>query len=230
MYTRLSIAALATLALATTEPPSSTAPTASDETVLFDEPFDDDRNGWGIIDHPDYGGTSYDNGDYVWNLTGSSGHLIAEVLGVQYDNDELDMLDVTIRAELTIDSGNGVAGVFCREVPDSDADWQWYEFVVRDGWAAVRLADLEGNIDVIAETDDVDVAKGVPFAIEATCADDADGVAQLSLSIDDERVLTAEHDDPLGNGVPGLQAWTYPVHALMEIRWHDFTVVPATAD
>jgi hypothetical protein len=230
MYTRLSIAALAALAVATTEPPSSPEPSTPDEHVLFDEPFDDDRNGWGIIDHPDYGGTSYDGGDYVWNLTGSSGHLIAEILGVQYDNDELDMLDVTVRAELTIDSGNGVAGVFCREVPDTDAEFQWYEFVVRDGWAAVRLADLEGNIDVVAETDDVEVTEGAPFAIEATCVDDADGVAHLSLSIDDEPVLTAEDDDPLGNGVAGLQAWTYPVHALMEIRWHHFTVLPATAD
>ena len=230
MYTHLSIAALAALALTTTEPPSSTAPAASDEQVLFDETFDDDSNGWGILDHPDYGRTSYDNGDYVWSFTGSVGHIIAEVLGVQYDNDELDMLDVTVRAELTIDAGNGVAGVFCREVPDTDADWQWYEFVVRDGWAAVRLADLEGNIEVIAETDDVDVAKGVPVAIEATCADDADGVAHLSLNIDDEPVLTAEDDDPLGNGVPGIQVWTYPAHALMEIRWHHFTVLPATAD
>jgi hypothetical protein len=226
MYTRLSIAALAALGLATTEPPTSSDPAAPDEHVLFDESFDDDHNGWGIIDHPDYGGTSYDNGDYVWDLTGSYGHLIAEVLGVQYDNDELDMLDVTVRAELTIDSGNGVAGVFCREVPDTDADWQWYEFVVRDGWAAVRLADLEGNIDVIAESDDVEVAKGVPFAIEATCAD---GVAHLSLSIDGEPVLAGEDDDPLGNGVPGLQAWTYPVHELIEIRWHHFSILPATA-
>ena len=229
MYTRLSIAALAALALATTEPPSSTEPAAPDEPVLFDEPFDDDSNGWGIIDDPDYGDASYDNGDYVWNFTGSMGHLIADVLGVQYDNHELDMVDVTVRAELTIDAGHGVAGVFCREVPDTDADWQWYEFVVRDGWAAIRLADLEGNIDVIAETDDVEITTGAPFAIEATCVDDADGVAHLSLSIDDEPVLTAEDDDPLGNGVPGIQAWTYPVHTLIEIRWHHFAILQATA-
>jgi hypothetical protein len=37
-------------------------------------------------------------------------------------------------------------------------------------------------------------------------------------------VLTATDDEPLGNGVPGLQAWTFPAHEQMDIRWHDFSI------
>jgi hypothetical protein len=226
MYTPFSIALVAVGLVATTEPPSTSAPAESANDALFDEPFDDDRNGWGVIDHPDYGTTSYADGDYVWNFTGSIGHLIAGVLGAQYDNDELDMHDVVVRADATIVSGGGVIGVFCREVPDTDADFQWYEFVARDGFAAIRIADLEGNIEVLAETDDVSLPVGEPIAFEATCVDGADGDAELSLSLNGESALTAEHDDPLGNGVPGIEAWTYPRHDPIEVRWHHFSVHP----
>ena len=40
-------------------------------------------------------------------------------------------------------------GVF-REVPDTDADFQWYEFVARDRFAAIHKADSEGNLEVLA--------------------------------------------------------------------------------
>ena len=78
-------------------------------------------------------------------------HWLPAVLGEQYERGELDMLDVTVRAEATIDAGDGVIGLFCRETPDIDAAFQWYEFVARDGFAAISRADLEGNIEVLAE-------------------------------------------------------------------------------
>jgi hypothetical protein len=195
-----------------------------DASALFMESFDDDSNGWGIIDDPDYGSADYAGGDYVWNLTGSSGHLLPETLGVQYDSGELDMRNVVVRADATIQSGDGVIGVFCREVPDTDADWQWYEFVARDGFAAIRRADVEGNLDVLAETDEVSLPTGAPITFEALCIDDADGNAQLSMSVNGSPLLTATDDEPLGNGVPGIQAWTFPVHEPIAIRWHDFSV------
>ena len=78
-------------------------------------------------------------------------------------------------------SGGGVIGVFCREVPDTDADFQWYEFVALDGFAAIRKADSEGNLEVLAETQDVRLPLGEPIAFEAACMDDANGNAELAM-------------------------------------------------
>jgi hypothetical protein len=197
--------------------------------VLFEDAFDDDRNGWGVVDHPDFGTATFENGDYAWAFTGSVAHWLPAVLGEQYDRDELDMLDVTVRAEATVHAGDGVIGVFCRENPDDDAEWQWYEFVARDGFAAIRRADLEGNLDVLAETNDVSLPIGEPLSIEATCVDDSDGNATLRMSLNDTDVLETTDDDPLVNGVSGLQAYTFPIHEQMDIRWHHITVTrPAT--
>jgi hypothetical protein len=197
--------------------------------VLFEDTFDDDRNGWGVVDHPDFGTTTFEDGDYVWAFRGSIGHWLPAVLGELYDRDELDMLDVTVRAEATVLAGEGVIGVFCRENPDDDAEWQWYEFVARDGFAAIRRADLEGNLDVLAETDDVSLPLGEPLSIEATCVDDSEGYATLRMSLNDTEVLEATDDDPLVNGVSGLQAYTFPIHEQMDIRWHHFTVTRPAA-
>ena len=195
------------------------------DEALFEDSFDDDSNRWGVVNDPQFGTAAFANGDYVWELRGSVAHWLPAVLGEQYDNDELDMLDVVVRTEATIEAGDGVIGVFCRETPDTDADWQWYEFVVRDGYAAIRQADQEANLDILAETDDVSLPVGEPITIEATCVDDANGAAQLSLTLNGTAVLDAiDDDDPLGNGVAGLQAWTFPVHEQMDIRWHEFSV------
>jgi hypothetical protein len=179
MTTKLS-GLLCAAVLATSSGGGSTEPP---DDVLFEDAFDDDRNGWGIIDHPEFGSTSFADGDYVWTLKGSSGHLLPAVLGEQYDHGELEMLDVTVRAGATIDAGDGVIGLFCREGPDTDAEWQWYEFVARDGFAAIRRADSEGNLDVLAETNDVRLPNGEPMTIQATCVDDNDGNASLTLSL-----------------------------------------------
>jgi hypothetical protein len=37
-------------------------------------------------------------------------------------------------------------------------------------------------------------------------------------------VLQASDPDPLVNGVSGLQAYTYPTHDQLDIRWHEFAV------
>lgn len=198
------------------EPPSAAA--------LFEEPFDDDANGWGVIDDSEYGSATYEGGDYVWALTGRVAHILPMVLADQYDRGELEMADVVVRAEATVVAGGGVIGVFCREEPDVDAEFRWYEFVARDGFAAIRQADAEGNIDVLAETKDVTLPTGEPIALEATCADDDDGKADLSLTLNGVPVLTATGDDPLGTGPPGVQAWTFPIHEQMDIRWHGFSI------
>lgn len=208
---------------AATSSTASAAPVRAGELV-FEDSFEDDRNGWGVIDDPQNGTTKYAGGDYVWAFSGSMAHWLAEVVGKQYDSGTLDMLDVVVTAEATIESGKGVVGVFCRENPDTDAEWQWYEFVARDGFAAIRQGDAEGNLKVLAKTDSVHLPTGQPIAFEAVCANGNDGAAQLSLSLNGSSVLQATAEDPLKNGVAGLQAYTYPLHALMNIRWHDFAV------
>jgi len=217
-----------TTAAATTVAPTPSAPSADPAgDVLFADTFEDDRNGWGLVDG-EFGTTSYADGDYVWVFTGSGAHWLPSVLGDQYDAGELEMLDVVVRADVTIDNGGGVAGVFCRETPDTDAEWQWYEFVARDGYAAIRRTDSESNLDVLAETDDVSLPMGEPFTVEASCVDGDDGTAQLTMSVNDEPLLEASDDDPLDNGVSGIQAYTYPVHDQIDIRWHEFSVTQSS--
>ena len=217
------IAPTTTAATATTV--AATDPPAGD--VLFSDTFDDDRNLWGEVDG-EFGTAKFEGGDYVWAFTGSVSHWLPGVIGEQYDSGELEMLDVTVQADVTIDGGDGVVGVFCRETPDTDAEWQWYEFVARDGYAAIRVGDLEANLDVLAETDDVTLPPGEPFSIAGSCVNDADGNTQLTMSINDEQVLDASHDDPLDNGVVGLQVYTFPIHEQMDVRWHDFSVTTAS--
>lgn len=233
-------------AVATTAVPESSSPTVTSTTAAsiptaatmaptsgtgtaFEDSFDDDRNRWGVIDDSEFGTIAYQGGDYVWAFKGSVAHWIPEVLGTQYDEGTLEMRDVVVRADATVDAGGGVVGIFCRETPDTDADYQWYEFVARDGFAAIRRADLEANLEVLAETDAVSLPIGQKISFEASCVDDADGNAQLSLSLNGSPVLQATDDDPLGNGVAGLQAWTFPIHHQMDIRWHDFSIDPSTS-
>jgi hypothetical protein len=211
-----------------TEPATATVAPTDGSAVLFAEDFDDDTNGWGVVDG-EYGTWTYDNGDYVWDFTGRIGHLIPETLGRLYDAGELAARDVEVRASLTIEDGGGVAGVFCREVPDTDAEYEWYEFVVRDGYGAIRRADLEGNLEVLAETTTPSIEFGRPFELTARCIDTAGGEAMLSLDLDDQRILDATDSDPIGNGVPGIEAWTYPPHDPMGLRWHQLTISTITS-
>lgn len=193
--------------------------------VLFEESFDDDGNKWGAIDDPQFGTARISGGDFVWQLRGRIAHQLPEVLGQQYDRGELKMRDVVLRAEATVEKGTGVAGLSCRETPDSDADWQWYEFVARDGFAAIRHADDRGNIEVLAETKDVSLPLGKRMTIEASCVNDADGGARLTFSLNAKPLLEADVKEPLDNGVPTLQAYTFPVNQQLDVRWHSFTIL-----
>ena len=211
--------------VATSAAVSSTS-AALNASATFQDSFDDDRNKWGVIEASEFGTTAYEGGDYVWAFKGSVAHWIPEVLGMQYDEGKLEMRNVVVKADATIDAGGGVVGIFCRETPDTDADYQWYEFVARDGFAAIRRADVEANIDVLAETDAVSLPVGEEISFEASCVDDANGNAELSFSLNGSSVLQVTDNDPLGNGVSGLQAWTFPIHEEINVRWHDFSIEP----
>jgi hypothetical protein len=200
---------------------TSVAAPSPDDAPYFSEPFDDDSNGWGILDDPEYGTAGYEGGDYVWALTGRIGHVVPLTLAEPVDAGDLTLADVVVHATATIDSGDGVAGVFCRETPDTDADFQWYEFVVRDGYAAIRLTDLESNIEVLAENEELVLPSGVEFELTGACVGES-----LSLAVDGEQVLETK-DDTLSDGVPGIEALTFPIHAEMKLRWHDFSVSKA---
>ena len=210
---------------------SGTTTDAVDDGVSsLSDSFDDDRNGWALPPSP-AGRTTVGGGDFVWESKQPNlrPHVIAETLGEAYDQGRLAMTDVVVRASVTVERGAPAVGVFCREVPDSDADYQWYEFVARDGYAAIRLADASGNLDVLVETHDVEVALGSPVALEASCTDAADGTASLAFSLDGRPVLEADAEDPLGNGVAGLQAYDTADESVDRflVSWHDFAVEPA---
>lgn len=207
------------------------APAAGE--VLFEDALDDDRNGWALPEN-EAARFYYEDGDFIWESKQENlrPHLLAAPLGEAFDQGELEMLDVVVRAELTATQGEAAMGVFCREVRDTDADFQWYEFVVRDGFAAIRIADSEGGLEVLAETEDVNLADGEPITVEAACVDDDEGRGQLWMTVNDALVLYVLHDQPLGNGVTGLQAYDAPESAGAErfvIRWHDFSVRQASS-
>lgn len=198
--------------------------------VLFEDPLDDDQNGWALPEN-EAARFYYEDGDFIWESKQENlrPHLLAATIGEAYDAGELEMLDVVVRADVTAVQGAAAAGVFCRESPDTDADFQWYEFVVRDGFAAIRIADSEGDLEVLAETEDLSLPVGEMFTMEAACVDGG-GQAQLWLTINGEVTLQATHDEPLENGAAGLQAYDAPEAANAErfiIRWHDFTVFQA---
>ncbi len=222
-------------AVPSTATPSSTSPSPSVAAVevlsSLSDSFDDDANGW-ALPPSDFGTMTIADGDFVWDdkQFGLRPHLIAGTVGAAFDADRLEMTDVQVTASVTPRRGAQAVGVFCREVPDTDADFQWYEFVVRDGYAAIRVADSNGNLEPLAETEKAAMALGTAATIEATCVDGPDGSAALSLSLDGTELLTADASDPLGNGGAGLQAYGASEDQADEpslIAWHDFSIQPA---
>jgi hypothetical protein len=87
----------------------------------------------------------------------------------------------------------------------------------------------EGHIEVLAKSDTVRLPPGKHFTLEGVCADDSAKMTHLTMRLGGADVLDVQRPAQLGNGVPSLQAWTHPVHAPMEIHWHDFTVSAATS-
>lgn len=197
--------------------------------ALFQDSFADDSNGWALPEN-DKLRTTVEQGDFVWQakaLGDVRPHILPRPLGEAFDAGTLRMRDVVVTADVTPEAGEGAMGVFCREVRDGDAEFQWYEFVVRDGYGAIRRADSAGDLKVLATTDQISMAAGEKATVQAVCADDDAGHGQLWLSLDGDVVLHAEEAEPLGNGAPGLQAYDSPDEdpaARFRIRWHDFTV------
>ena len=94
--------------------------------------------------------------------------------------------------------------------------------------SAIRQSDVERNIAVLAKTDQVRLPAGKAFTVEGVCVNDVAGRARLTMRINGNQVLETTRSDPLDNGVPALQAWTYPRHSPMDIHWHEFSVRAVT--
>ena len=175
------------------------------DVTTFTDSFDDDRNGW-ALPPSDQGRSDVTGGDFVWEsrIPGLKPHLLASTLADAYDQGRLEMTNVTVTASVTPQRGAAAMGVFCREVPDTDADFQWYEFVVRDGYAAIRQADMAGHLDVLAEGKAacqwVSPRRSRPRASTAPTAPHGCSGAQ-------RRRLLDPHIHPFGNGASGLQAY-----------------------
>ena len=203
----------------------ATEPSAGgDKITTFADTFDDDANGWALP--PSEEATAeVDGGDFVWEVKqpGLRPHMIAATLGTAYDAGDLEMTDVRVTATVTPERGAAAFGLFCREVPDTDTDFQWYEFVVREGYSAIRLADSAGNLEPVEEGD-ASVPLGEEAELQVTCRGN-----ELALSLNGEELLTATVSDPLGNGVPGLQAYDSPTSSddRLLLAWHDFDIEPA---
>ena len=210
-----------TTAAGETTDPTDDAPA---KVTSLTDPFDDDANGWALPSN-EIATFEVADGDFVWQVeeAGLRPHLIAASLGAAYDAGNLDMTDVRVTATVTPQRGAAAFGLFCREVPDSDSDFQWYEFVVRDGYSAIRLADSAGNLEPVEEGE-ASVPIGEEAALEVTCVGE-----QLSLSLNGEELLSATVSDPLDNGVPGLQAYDSPDESddRLRLAWHDFAIEPA---
>ncbi len=110
---------------------------------------------------------------------------------------------------------------------DTDSDYQWYEFVVRDGYAAIRRADSAGHLDILAVTRKAELPLGDRASLQATCVNDSQGRARLWWSVNGAVLLFVRDRQALGSGAPGLQAYDPPggtANDRLLVRWHDFTV------
>ncbi len=205
---------------------SSVANSVVTRERVFDDTFIDDRHGWGTVPPGEFGSVSFSNGDHVMDFRGRVSHWTSEGLITLAERTDIGLGRIAVGANLTLASGTGVVGVGCRSTTGDDAMFEFYEFVVRDGFGAIRRSDDESNIEVLAETSDVSVTFGEPFDIEGRCEDRSDGSVALSMYQDGEFVLDAIDDsrDPLTSGWPAMQAWTFPVHDRIDILWHDFYV------
>jgi hypothetical protein len=212
-------------------PPTGAPPSAGQ--TLFADTFDDDHNQWTLPENEN-ARSAIEGGDLVWEAKRPADlrpHVLAAPIGEAFDRGELRMRDVVVRARFTTVRGTGAMGLFCREVRDTDSDFQWFEFVARDGYAAIRRADAGGHLDVLATTTKVDLPLGQRATMEAVCSDTADGKTRLWLSLDGKAVLTASSTEQLGNGAAGLQGYDSPDRASSDrflVRWHDFAVYRPT--
>ena len=212
--------------------PAGAPPSAGQR--LFADTFDDDSNQWTLPENEN-ARSAVEGGDLVWEAKQPADlrpHVLAAPIGEASDRGELRMRDVVVRASFTTVRGSGAMGVFCREVRDTDSDFQWFEFVARDGFAAIRRADAGGHLDVLAHTTKVDLPLGQRATMEAVCADTDDGTTRLWLSLDGAVVLAATSTEQLGNGAAGLQGYDSPDRASRArflVRWHDFAVYRPTS-
>ena len=203
--------------------PSASPSISKAGKVILHDPFDDDSNGWGTLHDPEFGTADYAGGNYVWKMTGRVFSLVPETLGKQFDSGALSMSDVVMDADVTINKGGGVVGLQCRNSADTDAGYQWYDFVARDGYVAIRLSDDKGNIDVLAENKDVALPLGESFSIGAACITEGDKV-QLNMAINHKPVLATTEPAKATDGVPGIVGYTFPLHSELDVTWEQFTV------
>ena len=145
-------------AATTADATESASPSAEPDLVTtFSDTFDDDANG-GRCRLDRRAPPTVAGGDFVWESKQPvlRPHILAgDAWAMAFDAGRLEMTDVRVTATVTPKRGARRSALFCREVPDSDADFQWYEFVVRDGYSAIRLADVAGNLEPIEEGDAV---------------------------------------------------------------------------
>ena len=111
-----------------------------------------------------------------------------------------------VEAEGTVAEGDATIGVFCRDVPDtqSDAEFEWYEFVVNDGFGAIRRSDDDrphrgpGRDRRRRDRGRRRTSPSAECAPRPTTA-----TVNLWLTLDGETLLQASDDDPLPVGLAG---------------------------
>jgi hypothetical protein len=209
----------------------SPSPVATARDTLLKETFADDVNGWGEF-NVEQGHNYFENGQYVTDF-GSAPflHWSPEALAADWESGSVDLSNIVIETKVTITRGDGVAGVFCQELPDVDAEYEWYELVVRDGYAGIRRADMEGNLRVLAETRELALPMGEQFSLEAACVEGDDGAAELGLAVNGSQLLrAADSDDPLQGGLVGIQVYPAPETTDSQsprVEWDSFVVSDA---
>lgn len=216
---------------------ASPAPAPAEQPVtigeeLFSDPLDDDRNAWGEADS-EGGSNQFEDGMLrVQMRAAPMFHWLSDGLAQQSLSGELPLDDVVVEVTQTIEQGAGVAGLFCYEQPGASSEYVWYEFVLRDGFSAIRRSDDRGNVSVLAEGT-ADAPTGSPVDLQVSCVGGGESPVQLAMSVDGTRVLAAEDPDPLGTeGVMvGVQVWEAPDGQDADpthVAWDDFVVARAT--
>jgi hypothetical protein len=182
---------------------------ADDGTVVLEEEFLDDRNGWGGESSPELEVVVDEQAD-------TFNYVVHQDLNhyIEYFPDALlpqtqKLRDVQLEAEVSFTSP-GAAGVECRvaDPTGESGDFSSYVFAAfPDGHVSIMKTPADGG-----EPESLATTEGEPalfddagesfVAIGAECVGGKGGKpARLALSIDGEQVLTArDSDDPLATG------------------------------
>ena len=185
---------------------------ASGADVVFEDSFDDDAGRWQTEPEIRLVG-----GRQLWEL-GAGQRLHLRPLAA-----EERLTDMETTAQVASTDPDSTLGVHCRKGAQNEDAYYFFRLAPTGASIGVLPLDTAAAGEVLAT--DADLRRpATPFTITARCVD-VGGRAELTLLVDDEVVLEATHDEPLGPGFGALEVQAGgPGSAPSQVAWEGFAV------